>query len=342
MTQSTGNSLVALPPIHLASFSKWNPDRRDDIYLYNNNVIDRQRHHPQSTNTIDRDNYRYKLTVVDHPSLRIPINKVVSRNTKGGTKGGRRRDEKDHHSHDTATTTASAPSTNQRNNLSFTYTHAIFIIPAGRESEFMFSSMSGLRAIVQSANTARLIAVAMGRNYHPAPTTATTAMNAMISTSTGDMMDAKCDSLQFVQDELRYVIQIIASAISPEVIESTLYMKPNTSVTFYPFLAINGIGRRNIIDSGNTTCSGRYIVEQCMISDATSTDEISLQKWVRRLYFLDGNPYVIQSEVALIQPPPQPRISATATAKDQENTNYPWIVDKSVTAFEYHKSCTYF
>jgi hypothetical protein len=124
---------------------------------------------------------------------------------------------------------------------------------------------------------------------------------------------------------------MIASAIPTETMSFCLRMKPNTSTTFYPFLALNGIGHRNIIASGNTTCSGRYIVEQCTISENDDPEQQHPQ-WVRRLYFLDGNPNVIQSEVNLLQ-----KSSSNTTVHTEEG----WIVDKSVTSFEYHKSCTF-
>lgn len=308
MTKSS--SLVALPPIHVASFSKWNPERKDDIFLYSG---------AKDQSTIDRDKYRYKLTIVDHPGLiHVANNFIAPRIARNESRGRRTASNGDR----------------PKSSVSFTYTHATFIIPAGRESEYMFSSLSGLRSIVRSANAARLIAVAIGRFYD------TSHGSSLESTDDGENVDP----LQIVQDELRYVIQVISSAIPIEVLESTLTMKPNApSLTFYPFLAVHGIGQRNIIAAGETTTSGRYIVEQCAISSPDMGAEIPpVPKWVRRLFFLDGNPYVIQSEVSLIPKGSAKTIHGVDDLADQSNDNTsPWVVDKSVTAFEYHKSRTF-
>lgn len=302
---SKSSSLVALPPIHIASFSKWNPERKDEIFLYSCS---------KDQTSIDRDKYRYKLTIVDHPGLIHNMNTSTEpRNTRKEGRGTGRR----------ATSNGERP----KSSISFTYTHATFIIPAGRESEYMFSSLSGLRSIIRSANTARLIAVTIGRHYE---------------TCHGSDQDP----LQIVQNELRYVVQVIASAISMEVLELTLSMKSNApSLTFYPFLAVHGIGQRNILDAGDTTCSGRYIIEQCAISSPDAASDCKemtpLPQWVRRLYFLDGNPYVIQSEVALLPQDPSKTMDHTADADQTTNSTDQWIVDKSVTAFEYHRSRTF-
>jgi hypothetical protein len=310
---SKSSSLVALPPIHIASFSKWDPERKDEIFLYTG---------AKDQSIIDRDKYRYKLTVVDHPGLshNLSTSTVPRNSNKKGTRGQR------------TTSNEERP----KSATSFTYTHATFIIPAGRESEYMFSSLSGLRSIIRSANSARLIVVAMGRHYETNP-----GISNETSTSGHEM-----NPLQVVQDELRYVIQVIASAISMETLESTLTMKPNApSLTFYPFLAVHGIGQRNIIDSGDTTCSGRYIIEQCAISPpaaANPAEIATLPKWVRRLYFLDGNPYVIQSEVSLWPKDAEKTIQDSTDLADRcTDSTDQWIVDKSATSFEYHKSRTF-
>jgi hypothetical protein len=305
--------LVARPPIHLPSFSKWDPQRKDELFLYDDKPYDSRNPAAQDART-DRENYRYKLTIIDHPSLSaqqmrpIPLRKT--------TKNARNV----HSNNGTSTTTVT---TNTM--LSFTYTNAIFLIPAGRETEYIFSSITGLRSILNSANTARLIAVAFGRNY-----SLTNNLDEGIASSSTATVSHNDSSLQIVQDELRYIVQMITSAIPSETISKCLTMKPNASPTFFPYLALNGIGQRNIIDEGNTTCSGRYIIEQCAISENDNIDQHHPQ-WVRRLYFLDGNPNVIQSEVNLLK----------KSNSIDDNTDKGWIVDKSVPSFEYHKSCTF-
>jgi hypothetical protein len=156
---------------------------------------------------------------------------------------------------------------------------AVFLIPAGRESEFLFRRRHGLQSIAKSAHTARLIAVTFGRQH-------------------------TFQSQQAVQDELTYVVQLLGLS------DSQVALNKNVKTGSIPFMALDGLGERNILAKGETAVSGRYIVEQCK-TDAGI---------VRRLYFLDGNPFVIQSEVAL----------------DND-----YAVDKSRTAFDYHKSCKF-
>ena len=302
--------LVARPPIHLPSFSKWDPQRKDDVFLYVDN------HNHTDSSTMNREAYRYKLTIIDHPKLTVQRTKpIISRRaTKSST-------QRQHNGVNSNDSIAPPPTT------AFAYTNAVFLIPAGRESEFIFSSLSGLRSILKSANTARLIAVAFGRHF------------STVSDVNENM------SIEVVQEELRYVIQMIASAIPNEALEVSLTMKPNTSSTFYPFMALNGIGQRNVIDSGTTTCSGRYIVEQCAISSTDDNDDRGSdeqQQWVRRLYFLDGNPNVIQSEVYVSRKTIVNDVAVEdVSAYSPSSTDEVWLVDKSVTAFDYHRSCTY-
>jgi hypothetical protein len=252
-------SLVARPPIHTASFEKWNPERRDEIFLYHEDEA-------------DRENYRYKLTVMDD------VHTVVSKRDK-----------------QTVATKKSAV---------FGYATAVFLIPAGRESEFVFHSTSGLRTIASSARAARLIAVAFGRN-HSFPSQAA------------------------VQEELTYVVQRLAasqelpnhSQTTAESSGRTARSAAGTITSSIPFMALDGIGDRNVVASGTSAISGRYLVEQCLVSPP----ERSIQQWAR-LFFLDGNPFVIQSQVML-----------QALSEKSTKNNGTLVVDKSVTAFNYHK-----
>lgn len=159
------------------------------------------------------------------------------------------------------------------------YATAAFLVPAGRESEYMFTSAQGLRSIAASAQTARLIVVSFGRKH-------------------------SFSSQQAVQQELTFVVQILAK-------QGTFLPKSNrlSNSQEIPFMAMDGIGKRNIIAEGESSMSGKYLVEQL---------EVEGQK-VRRLYFLD-NPFVIQSEVVL--------------AEDG------LTVDKSQASFLYHKART--
>jgi hypothetical protein len=310
--------LVAIPPIHLPSLSKWDPQRKDDVFLYSSN------HNNSRTDNItsNREAYRYKLTIIDHPTLTVQRTKpiVPRRTTKSNA----------HRQHNNVVETTQPK-------MSFTYTNAVFLIPAGRETEYIFSSLSGLRSILKSANTTRLIAVAFGRSF-----SSSSSVKNHVDSSNVNEIDNNM-TIDVVQEELRYVVQMIASAIPNETLETSVTLKSDTSATFYPFLALNGIGQRDVLDTGTTNCSGRYIVEQCAISSSDGNDGDDQQQWVRRLYFLDGNPNVIQSEVYISR---TERINNGKTLEDlscpDSSANLVWKVDKNVTAFDYHKSCKYF
>jgi hypothetical protein len=163
------------------------------------------------------------------------------------------------------------------------YATAVFLIPAGRETEFLFSSKQGLRSIAESAQTARLIAVSFGRMHCFA-------------------------SQQAVQEELTFVVQLLG--------KQGRFLKANqlANMQAIPFMALDGIGKRNILIQGESEVSGKYLVEQVTAGG----------QQVRRLYFMN-NPFVIQSEVVL--------------SLQQENTTIAAVsVDKSQAAFEYYKS----
>lgn len=220
-TNDPSTQLVARPPLHPASFDRWNPDRWDHVLLYNLS----QPHH-----------FRYKLTILD-----------------------RRVD------HSTA----------------IAYATAVLLIPAGRESEYLFQSRHGLQAIAESAQTARLIAVALGRQHDFASQAA-------------------------IQAELTFTVQVL-SRQGNFLPQSVTVQSTRTDI---PFLALDGIGKRNVVAEGDTECSGSYVIEQVQVGSRN----------VRRLYFLD-NPFVIQSEVSM---------------RDDQ----PECVDRSFVAFDYHKTST--
>jgi hypothetical protein len=138
---------------------------------------------------------------------------------------------------------------------------AVFLIPAGREAEYVFHSQKGLLSIAESAKCARLIAVAFGRS-------------------------STFPDQAFVQQELTYVVQVLARQGTFLPSYHQLKHANNSSI---PFMASDGIGSRNVCAEGETTLSGTYLVEQ------VKADE---ERIVRRLYFME-NPFVIQSEVAM-------------------------------------------
>ncbi|KAI2513948.1 methyltransferase [Fragilaria crotonensis] len=155
---------------------------------------------------------------------------------------------------------------------------AVVLIPAGRESEFIFASQRGLLSVAESAGCARLIAVAFGRRH-------------------------RFESQQAVQEELTFVVQVLSQ--QGLFLPPAVYKRNNKNLTI-PFMALDGIGSRNVMAEGATTMSGRYLVEQVKADS----------RMVRRLYFMD-NPFVIQSEVGMLD--------------DSDD------VDKHYLAFDYHK-----
>jgi hypothetical protein len=154
---------------------------------------------------------------------------------------------------------------------------AVILVPAGREGEYVFSSQRGLVQLAESANCARVIAVAFGRHHTFQSQTA-------------------------VQDELTFVVQVVSQQgrfLTPALLKRHLHQLS------IPFMALDGIGSRNVLAEGETTMSGRYLIEEVKAGDRT----------VRRLYFMN-NPFVIQSEIAM----------------KEDHT-----VERSFLAFDYHK-----
>ena len=177
------------------------------------------------------------------------------------------------------------------------YATAVFLIPAGRESEYMFSSGQGLRSIAKSAQAARLIAVSFGRTH-------------------------TFVSQKAVQEELTFVVQVLArqGSFLPPSNQKHLDDSTQQKNNHIPFMALDGIGKRNVVAQGETDQSGKFLVEQVEVSGTVR----------RRLYFLD-NPFVIQSEVVLANKP------AAASLDESLMGN---LVDKSQTAFDYYKAST--
>lgn len=161
---------------------------------------------------------------------------------------------------------------------SLAHVTAVVLIPAGRESEFVFSSQRGLLSVAESAGCARLIAVAFGRHH-------------------------EFESQQAVQEELTFVVQVLSR--QGLFLPPSVYKRNSKNLTI-PFMALDGIGSRNVLAQGATTLSGDFLVEQVKADS----------HMVRRLYFTD-NPFVIQSEVKIMEDSDQ--------------------VDKSFLAFDYHK-----
>ena len=148
---------------------------------------------------------------------------------------------------------------------------AIFLIPGGRETEFLFSSRQGLISVAESANCLRLIAVSLNR-YHTYP-----------------------DSAEAIQAEITSECELLpklAAYVPPNIDKSDTVDHQGQ----IPFMAIAGIGTRMIIAEGNSQSTGPYIVEQC----ETTVDFPPETVQVVRLYF-QHSPQLIQSEAILLE-----------------------------------------
>ena len=277
--EEDGISLVARPALHPASFDHWNATRFDHVLLYPESppqgaaatkTEDEETTTTTTTRRTGTESYRYRLTVVDHPGLH-----------RGSTR---------------STTTTSTTTT-----VSLHCATAVFLIPAGRESEYLFRTRRGLQQVCQSAQAGRLIAVALGRSYSDYQTP------------------------QTIQDELTFVVQILGrqgTFLPPAHRRSSSSSSQTNTI---PFMALNGIGQRNILHQGETACSGPYLIEQVLVEHE--------QERVRRLYFL-SNPFVIQSEVVLT------RTTKSNNHNNNDDNDQPmeeWTVDASQVSFEYHR-----
>ena len=165
---------------------------------------------------------------------------------------------------------------------------ALFLIPAGREAEYMFTH--GLSSIADSANTSRLIAVSQGRHH-------------------------VFHSTQQIQDELAYVCQILHRGGS-----FVKHASSSQSLGSIPFMALSGVGEREVLHQGVSELSGAYVIEQVVLDDNSIDigDKGKNSLTVRRLYF-QNNPFVIQSELYY------------------KNTPSGLVLDPS-RSFEYHKT----
>jgi hypothetical protein len=115
------------------------------------------------------------------------------------------------------------------------FTTVVFLIPVGRESEYIFGSQKGLLSIAKSAHFARLIAVAFGRH-------------------------STFESQEFVQNELNYVIQVLLR--QGIFLPSKLKLGDNI-----PFMVSDGTGSRNVLAKGEMTMLGEYSVKQVQVGE---------------------------------------------------------------------------
>ena len=334
MTQKQSQiGLVARPPLHPASYDKVDASRFNEIFLYYSETPPQeQQQQPvtlkeeynsekntttttkttkttttKTTNVIDRNasgDYRYRLTVVDHPLFAHTTTTSTSMAKKKGM------------STNTKTTTTIAPMSplTQQQQQQLQCATAVFLIPAGRESEYMFRTQRGLQQVCQSAKAGRLIAVALGRTYNDYHNTTT------------------------VQHELTWVVQLLGrqGQFLPLSWRQALGIDMSAQQQTIPFMALDGIGQRNVLVQGETAFSGSYLVEQVRVDGGNDKER------VRRLYFT-SNPFVIQSQVVCKQRPKSNNSIATKNKSfgqdkdDDDDDKDDWMVDPSQVSFEYHR-----
>nr|SVE93507.1 EOG090X02SD [Scapholeberis mucronata] len=102
---------------------------------------------------------------------------------------------------------------------------AAFVVPQGREIDWMFSSNEGRRQLADNAKYQRLLVIHLGRDHH-------------------------FPNLEYVQTELSGVV----SSLQPEGLE------PNTQI---PFLSLGSeVNQRKEIHRGVSDSTGEYVVEE--------------------------------------------------------------------------------
>jgi ubiquinone/menaquinone biosynthesis C-methylase UbiE len=129
---------------------------------------------------------------------------------------------------------------------------AVFFIPAGRESEYQFSTQAGLQGIALQANCKRLLAVRCNRphSFPPSPIK--------------------------LQDELDLVV---------------LALKPTccSIEEKIPYMAVEADTSWETIAAGSSELSGQYIVEESDVEEGTKAPAKSV---LRRLIFLQNQNFV--------------------------------------------------
>jgi hypothetical protein len=308
-----GIQLVADPPFVASAFSRLDPDRFDRIFLYDRQPKKKKGRRDRASDGRDVDDDEAA------PSRRRDGDDDVVENGHGhgrGT-GGHDRNELPRYTVTVVDRGIIAANSSRRHGT------VAFLIPAGREAEFMFSTPPGLRAVLESANSDRLLAIATGRGH------------------------AFAGGSAQIQQELQRVCQILhyrrggpslssangksstrtAASSSRSSRHRTNHSRrpheldddTDESSHMIPFVTTSeGVGEREIVARGHSELSGEYVVEQVRGSATDGGDHDGGATTVaRRLYFL-SNPFVIQSEVCLRQN------SAT--------------IDPTMVAFEYHRA----
>ncbi|XP_050694174.1 eEF1A lysine and N-terminal methyltransferase-like [Eriocheir sinensis] len=143
---------------------------------------------------------------------------------------------------------------------------AVFIVPLGREREWLFGSVKGREELSKSAGVVRLLVAHLHHHHHHDDTTTTTTT-------------APPRTLKQIQDELSAKVMELAPSRLPA----------NTKV---PFLSVGEeVGEVEVVARGTSQHAGAYVVEDTHPPGAQP---------IRRLIFLN-NQAVVQSEARILR-----------------------------------------
>jgi ubiquinone/menaquinone biosynthesis C-methylase UbiE len=142
-------------------------------------------------------------------------------------------------------------------------TCACFIVPQGREHEWLFTSDEGLKQLAESANFNRLVVASMNRKH-------------------------SFKSMEAVQSELSpYILELVPNRT---------HIRRGASEDQIPFMSLDdGIGKRNIVHTGSSKFSGEFTVE-----DTDPMQDETKRSFVMRRLFFATNPFLVQSETKIL------------------------------------------
>jgi ubiquinone/menaquinone biosynthesis C-methylase UbiE len=145
---------------------------------------------------------------------------------------------------------------------------ACFIVPQGREHEWLFTSDEGLKQLAATADFNRLVVASLGRKH-------------------------SFENMEAVQAELSpYVLELVPNL---------KHVRRNDVDRHIPFMSLDdGIGTRNIIHTGSSQFSGDYTVE-----DTDPEQDDRKRTFVLRRLFFATSPFLVQSETKVLLPADQ-------------------------------------
>jgi len=179
----------------------------------------------------------------------------------------------------------------------------VFIVPRGREVEFLFNTTEGQMDLAKQAGFARLIVVAMERGH---------------DFSGGlDQVKSELDS---------YMTKLAPPTGTGGASASIPYLTTGT----------DSLGHRVEMHRGKSTYSGEYAVEEVL----TNEDDDNGGTIVRRLIFLN-NSNLVQSEIRLVKPgklkqKKNNKSSSKHNHDDAHDTNDEMVPYHGHVAFEFH------